>query len=390
MIKRICNPTKSNSFFLFGPRGAGKTTWLQSRYSEDEALYIDLLEPTTFDEYQLDITRFTALITAPENSEKVVIVDEIQKLPALLDIVHKHIQLHKRIFVLTGSSGRRLKQESTNLLAGRAWVYHFFPFSTFELGEKFNLTQCLERGSLPDAFLATNNEDSREYLNAYAGTYLQKEIEGERWVRNISPFRKFLAIAAQMNGKIVNKSKIAREVGLDDVTVSNYFEILEDTLIGFLLPSFHTSVRKAQVQAPKFYFIDPGIKRALDRTLTVSLLPQTKAWGDAFEHWIVLEFKKLINYFRLDWEMSFVRTKDDVEIDLVIDRPGERNILVEIKSKEKVVASDAKALESLGADLDPTAERWLLSRDSLQQTFGKTRAIYWRDAFIQFFPALSH
>ena len=152
------------------------------------------------------------------------------------------------------------------------------------------------------------------------------EIQEERWVKNISPFRKFLAIAAQMNGKIINKSRIATEIGIDDVTVANYFEILEDTLIGFTLPSYHRSIRKAQRQAPKFYLIDPGIKRALDRTLSVPLEPQTSAYGEAFEHWIIIEFKKLISYRRLDWELSFLQTKDNVEVHLIVDRPGQRNL----------------------------------------------------------------
>ncbi len=194
---------------------------------------------------------------------------------------------------MTGSSSRRLKQSEVNLLAGRAWVYELFPFSFLELGEIFNLKKSLEWGGLPDAYLAKDRLAAREFLNAYVGTYLQKEIQNEQWVRNIEPFRKFLAVAAQMNGKIVNKTRLADEIGINDSTVSNYFEILEDTLLGFLLPAYHSSVRKAQKQAPKFYFIDTGIKRALDRTLTVELLPQTAAWGEAFEHWIILEIKKI-------------------------------------------------------------------------------------------------
>lgn len=380
MIQRLCNPSKVNSFFLFGPRGCGKTTLLQELFQPQTSLFVDLLDAATFDELALDRSRFSALIDLPENQSKRVIIDEVQKMPELLDTVQSQIQSRKRQFILTGSSSRKLKQKSTNLLAGRAWVYDLFPFSTLELGDQFDLKTCLERGTLPDAHLAASQADAREYLNAYVGTYLQKEIQEERWVRNISPFRKFLAIAAQMNGKIVNKSQIAKEAGVDDVTVANYFEILEDTLIGFLLPSFHRSIRKAQRQAPKFYFIDPGMKRALDRTLSVSLEPQTSAFGEAFEHWVILEFRKNISYARLDWQLSYLRTKDNVEIDLIVERPGDSTLLVEIKSKTTVVERDAKALETLGHELENNAEKWLLSNDPLEQSFGTTKAFHWRKA----------
>ena len=389
MIQRLCNLWNTNSFFLFGPRGCGKTTLIEDLFPSSETVFIDLLDSSLFDEFLLDRSRFTSLIDSPESINKRVVIDEVQKLPELLDVVHSQIQKRKRQFVLTGSSSRRLKQKGTNLLAGRAWVYNLFPFSTLELGEHFDLRKCLEYGSLPEAYLSESRESSHEYLNAYVGTYLQKEIQEERWVRNIGPFRKFLAIAAQMNGKIINKSKLAKEIGIDDVTIANYLEIMEDTLIGFTLPSYHTSVRKAQRQAPKFYLIDPGIKRALDRTLSVSLEPQTSAFGDAFEHWVILDIKKHISYSRLDWELSYIRTKDDVEIDLVIDRPGQRKLLIEIKSKERVSEEDSKALETLGNDLDPKAEKLLLSNDQLEQKFGSTVAIHWKAGLERIFKVLN-
>jgi predicted AAA+ superfamily ATPase len=385
MILRTCKPSNKNSFFLFGPRGSGKTTFLKETFADKNTLYVDLLDIDFFDQLILDPSRFKALIDAPSNIHKRVIVDEVQKLPKLLDVVHSQIQERKRQFILTVSSSRRLKQKGTNLLAGRAWVYHLYPLSSFELGEQFDLKKYLEVGGLPDAYLAETNADAAEYLRAYVSTYLQKEIQEEQWVKKLEPFRKFLAIAAQMNGQIINKSKMASDVGVNDVTVSNYFEILEDTLIGFLLPAYHESVRKAQKQHPKFYFIDPGMKRALDRTLSVELLPQTSLWGNAFEHFVILEIKKLISYKRLDWELSYLRTKDDVEIDLIINRPGEKKLLIEIKSTNRVGASDAKALETLGEDIDRKAERYLLSNDRLSQVFGKTKALYWQEALNKIF-----
>lgn len=380
MIRRACKLSKTNSFFLFGPRGSGKTTLLSQEFSARDTIFIDLLDPETYDTLIIDRRRFLALIDQEKNKGKRVVIDEVQKIPELLDIVHSQIQKRKRQFVLTGSSSRRLKQKGTNLLAGRAWVYHLYPFSSQELGSSFDLAKCLQCGALPEAYLAERSEDVHEYLTAYVTTYLQKEIQEERWVRNLSPFRRFLAVAAQLNGKIINKSKIAEEIGINDVTVDNYIEILEDTLLGFLLPSFHTSVRKSHRVMPKFYLIDPGIKRALDRSLNVPLNPGTSGWGEAFEHWIILEFKKLIAYRRYDWELSYLRTKDDVEIDLIVDRPGKRRLLIEIKSADRVSERDAKALETLGRDLDPNAERWILSNDPIEQKFGGTVAKFWRDA----------
>lgn len=385
MVQRSVKLSKSNSFFLFGPRGSGKSTLLQTLFPAKDSLYLDLLDIKLVDDLMLDKSRFERLINDPKQKSKRVVIDEIQKLPGLLDVVHQQIQKSKRQFVMTGSSARKLKQASTNLLAGRAWVYHLYPLTSQELGSEFDLKKALERGALPDAYLANSFSDTKEYLMSYVGTYLEKEIQQEQWVKNLEPFRRFLSVAAQMNGKILNRSAIARDVGINDVTVANYFEILEDTLLGFLLPAFHKSIRKAQKQAPKFYFIDPGIKRALERTLTVELLPQTFAWGEAFEHWVILEIKKRASYERLDWSFSYLRTKDDLEIDLIIERPGKPIALIEIKSKDRVSESDSKAMELLADDLGKKTDRFLLSRDPLESRFGKTRALHWQSGIDEIF-----
>ncbi|MFN8370246.1 MAG: AAA family ATPase [Bacteriovoracaceae bacterium] len=374
-----------NSLFLFGPRSSGKTTLIRDFFKEEDTLFVDLLDIDFFDQLLLEPKRFEALINSPENKNKRVVIDEVQKFPKLLDIVHAQIQKNKRQFILTGSSSRRLKQAGTNLLAGRAWVYHLYPLSFVELGDKFDLKKALEWGGLPDAYLQEDHLARREFLNAYVSTYLQKEIQEEQWVRKLAPFRKFLAIAAQMNGEIINKTKIAKQIGVNDVTIANYFEILVDTLIGIELPAYHESVRKAQVQSSKFYFIDPGIKRALDKTLTVELLPQTSLWGKAFEHWIILEIIKNADYKRLDWSFFYLKTKDDVEIDLIIERPGQNKLLIEIKSKNRVGPEDVKPLETLGKDLDPKALKWLISTDPIEQKFGSTLAMHWQVAIKKLF-----
>lgn len=310
-----------------------------------------------------------------------MVIDEVQKLPRILDRVHYHIEKHKRQFILTGSSARRLKQQGVNLLAGRALEYHLYPLSYLELKKNFDLQKMLEWGGLPRAYLAQSTEEAREFLMTYAKIYLEKEIQQEQWVRKIEPFRKFLPIAAQMNGEIINRARIARDVGVDSNTVASYYEILEDTLLGFTLPAFHRSVRKVQIQSSKFYFADTGMKRALDKSVGVPLLKQSSDYGKAFEHFIILEFIKFSEYHRKNWNLSYLRTKDDAEIDLIIDRPGGRPLMIEIKSANKVFESDAKTLETLGKDVDLKSERWIISQDPLTQKFGGTTAYHWQKAF---------
>ena len=385
MIPRDCKLPKKQSFFLFGARGTGKTTLLRRFFSEKDSVFIDLLDIQLFDQILLDPGRFQALIDSAENKHKRVVVDEIQKMPRLLDIAHRQIQSRKRPFVFTGSSSRKLKQSGTNLLAGRAWIYHLYPFTCFELGEKFNLRQVLQWGSFPEAALAESPQEAWEYLKAYTGTYLEKEIQQERWVKNLGPFRRFLSVAAQMNGQIINKSRIARDVGTDDVTVANYFDLLEDTLLGFSLPAFHRSVRKAQTQAFKFYFIDTGIQKALAGSLTLAPAPQTASFGKVFEHWLIMEIVKNSSYRRLDWSYSYLRTKHGMEIDLIVQKP-EKLLLIEIKSKNIVREEDAKPLNILGGDLDPEADKWLISNDPLERRFGAVRALSWKAALKELFP----
>ncbi|MBI3534447.1 MAG: ATP-binding protein [Deltaproteobacteria bacterium] len=385
MIGRMLTPLNNKSFFLFGARGVGKSTYLENVYSQNQAVFVDLLNPEVLDEYIFEISRFTQLISSEENRNKIIIVDEIQKLPALLDIIQSRIQKDKRIFILTGSSARKLKQSGSNLLAGRALVYALFPFSTFELKDDFQLEKVLNFGSLPDAYFAETEEHTKGYLDAYVVTYLEKEIQQEQWVRKIEPFRRFLRVAAQMNGKIINYSAIARDVGADDSSIKQYFEILEDTLLGFILPAHHKSVRKSQRIAPKFYFFDTGVKKAIEKSLNFPLAPYSSPYGDAFEHWIFLELTRLISYFRKDWTLSYSRSKHGVEIDFIIERPYESTIQVEVKSKKKVSATDAQGLETLGCDLDPRANRYLLSQDPLVQTFGSTQALPWKTGLQKIF-----
>ncbi|MBF0432688.1 MAG: DUF4143 domain-containing protein [Fibrobacteria bacterium] len=281
-----------------------------------------------------------------------VVIDEVQKVPAILDVVQRLITKQKLKFALTGSSARKLKRGSANLLAGRAIQKVLFPLSHIELGDKFDLDFCLNWGSLPEVF-ALEKDERADYLRAYANTYVKEEIQAEQIIRKIPPFKKFLEIAALSSGNIVNYSKIARDIGSDAVSVKSYFEILEDTLLGFFLPAYDTSIRKQQSKSPKFYFFDAGVSRALSRALQVSVRPSTFEYGNAFEQFIINDINRLNLYYQKDWKCTYFRSKDNVEIDLVIERPGQSTLLIEIKSKTKITPDDIRHLKLIAPDISP-------------------------------------
>ena len=243
MLGRTINLVKNHSFFLFGARGTGKTSLLKELFPKNSH-FIDLLNLETEARYQLDPESLSRDLAELGPSVKHVVIDEIQKVPKLLDVVHRKIEEHRLHFILTGSSARKLKRGAANLLAGRAFVFHLFPFTAQEIGEEFDLHGALTFGTLPLASTLNDDRERRLFLKAYANTYLKEEVWGEQLIRKIEPFRKFLQVAAQSHGQIVNYSTIAQDVGVDDVTVKNYFSILEDTLVGILLPAYSGSARK--------------------------------------------------------------------------------------------------------------------------------------------------
>jgi predicted AAA+ superfamily ATPase len=375
MFHRLITPLKTNSFFLFGARGTGKSTFLRHYLQGRFSLWIDLLDPKQEDQYRLHPGELSDQVLAAKQDW--VVIDEIQKIPRLLDVVHQLIESTSTRFALTGSSARKLKRGSANLLAGRAFVNHLFPLTHVEMGAAFDLVNALQWGTLPKVTQLSQNVERSAFLESYALTYLKEEVWVEHIIRQLDPFRKFLEIAAQSNGKILNYSNIARDVGCDTKTVQSYFQILEDTLLGFFLPAYHVSIRKQQRQAPKFYFFDTGIVRALTRTLTLQLLPSTFAFGCAFEHWIILEAMRLNDYHKKDYRFHYLRTKDDVEVDLVVDRPGQPPALVEIKSAEHVDERDTRDVEHFLKDMK--AEGFCLSRDPVAKKIGSVHALEWRE-----------
>lgn len=376
MFHRQLRLNKRSSFFLFGSRGTGKSTLMHAFFRPREALFIDLLDPVVEDLFNRDPHELERRVSALPGSMKWVVIDEVQRAPRLLDMVHRLIESSPVRFAMTGSSARKLKRGASNLLGGRAFVHTLYPLTHVELGNAFNLQNALRWGTLPRVFQFSRAEDKILFLQSYALTYLREEVAAEQIVRNLNPFRNFLEVAAQCNGQILNYSKVAQDIGVDTKTAQSYFEILEDTLVGFRLPAFHKSVRRSQREAPKFYLFDPGVKRALERTLEHAVAPRTYAFGAAFEHFVILEILRLNDYNRANYRLSHLRTKDHAEIDLVLDRPRDPDILIEIKSTQHVTERDVASLNRFQRDI-PHSRAFCFSLDPATKKIGSVRCVPW-------------
>ena len=385
MVDRLLKLNTSNSLLVFGARGTGKSTILREQFgSRANILWIDLLNDDDEDEYRRRPSRLSEKLASKKF--QVVVIDEVQKNPKLLDIVQLEIEKDQGVqFVLSGSSARKLKRGGANLLAGRAFTFSLFPLTHIEIGHDFDLIRALEIGTLPKLLHYSDPLDATRFLKSYVKTYLKEEIVAEQLVRKIEPFQDFLEVAAQMNGKIINFSKIAGDVGVDEKTIKTYYDILTETLIGFYLPAFHRSIRKRQREAPKFYLFDSGVRRALSNTLSIKMEPQTFEFGNAFEHFVILEFIRLNIYSELDYKLSYLRTKDDAEIDLIVERPGRPDLLVEIKSYEDVETSDTRKLKAFLDTWDRPAEGMLLSRYSQEMLSNGVRCLQWQAALREIF-----
>jgi len=377
MVNRIVQFSSKNSFFLFGARGTGKTHLLKERYTNESNWYIDLLNPELARKYLLQPAVFVQELAARKPVPDWVIIDEVQKVPALLDLIHQQIESGKQKFILSGSSARKLKRGAANLLAGRAFVYNLYPLTAKEIGRGFNLEEALHWGTLPKLLDLPDLLDKKEYLRAYSNTYLREEILQEQIIRKLEPFQRFLPVAAQMAGKVINYSKIALDTGTSVPTIQSYFQILEDTLLGFTLPQFHESVRKRQRANPKFYFFDGGIQRALLDELNTSVNPRTSQYGYAFEQFIINEINRLQSYYRKDYRLSYLLSGAGVEIDLILERPGIKRAAIEIKSTANISKSDIRGLLSLGKDI-PNCELFCFSMDTTPKIIEGVHCLPWQ------------
>jgi len=358
---------------------------LKHTFESKNTLWIDLLDPSFEERYSRDPASFKQEVLALDQNVKYIVIDEIQKLPKLLDLVHQLIEDTDKIFIMTGSSARKLKHGGANLLAGRAFVYNLFSFTSIELGKDFDLNSALHWGTLPAVvYKMQDDSEKTSFLQAYAQTYLKEEIWLEQFIRKIDPFRKFLEVSAQCNGQILNLSNIANDVGVDDKTIKQYFSILEDTLMGFMLEAYNGSFRKRLHSKPKFYFFDTGVCRALSRMLSVPIEKSTSYYGDVFEHFIILECIRLASYYFPEYRFSYIKTKDDVEVDLVVDRPGEKLLCIEIKSTDNVREDKLSSFANLVKDI-PNSEAICISQEPRAKKTGDIIVLPWQIALNRYF-----
>lgn len=329
------------SFILLGPRGCGKSTWLKTLLKEaPSVLRFDLLRNETFLNMQSNPSMLRELIE--QKKPKWVIIDEIQKLPALLDEVHSMMEDLKPAphFALTGSSARKLKRSHANLLAGRAASREMYPFTANELGSDFHLEKSLQWGNLPLVVNAPNSPDKIDVLESYVGTYLREEIQQETQLRSLASFHRFLGIAALMNGQKINFTNIASEAQVKRTTVLGYFEVLTDTLIASVLPAYQAKAKLKEVQTPKFYFFDTGVVNALKKGLRDSLSSEEK--GFLLETQIYHELRAANQYGQWGAELFYWGTSNN-EIDFVIKR-GKAVFAIEVKYSSKWKPDFSKSL----------------------------------------------
>lgn len=364
MYSRLLVPPTKTSFFLFGPRGVGKTTWVKSTYPK--ALYIDLLDGKTFNRLFTNPSEIEEKI--PQNFTDWVIIDEIQRVPELLNEVHRLIESKHYKFILTGSSARKLRRGGVNLLAGRALVYNMHPLTVIELGESYNLLDCVRYGFLPSVF---DHEDKDTYLASYIQAYLQQEVVQEGISRNLSAFARFLETASFSQGSVLNMSEVAREAAVGRRMAEDYFCALEDLLVGVRIPVFTKKAKRKLVSHAKFYYFDAGVYRAIRPT---SPFDQPEMIGGiALESLFMQNLRAVNDYLKLEYTLYYYRTISGVEVDFVAYGP--RGILAfEIKSKKDIFSNDLVGLKTFHQDY-PMAKCFMIYGGRDKRYFGDIEAL---------------
>jgi predicted AAA+ superfamily ATPase len=337
------------SFFLFGPRGVGKTAWLHSHFPD--ALFFDLLDAHVYTQLLAAPERLGEQI--PESFSGWVVLDEIQRVPDVLNEVHRLIESRHLKFALTGSSARKLRRKGVNLLGGRALTRHMHPLVAKELGADFDVRRALQFGGLP---LACTGAHPRDYLKSYVVTYLREEVQQEGFARNIAGFGRFLEAASFSQGAVLNMAAVARECAVGMKAVEDYFSILEDLLIGVRLPIFARRAKRRVLAHPKFFFFDAGVFQSIRPRGPLDPLDQIQ--GLALETLLFQHLRALNDYGQLGYQLHYWRTTQGDEVDFVLY--GERGLLAfEVKMTDRLRAEDFAGLHCFSEDY-PQARRYLV------------------------------
>ena len=370
MIERICHIDNEleDSIFLFGARQTGKSTFLRQKFPD--SIYIDLLDTTLKGRFSRRPSLLYEMLSDKEVGT-LVIIDEIPEVPELLNEVHRLMSEKGLVFILCGSSARKLKRKGYNTLGGRAYPVYLFPFVSAEI-PNFDLQQAINYGMLPPHYLAKN---PHRRLSAYIDVYLKEEIKEEALVRNLNTFQRFLEVAALTDGEMINNNNIAQDCGVSANTVSNYFDILEDTLLGFHVPAYTKTMKRRLVQAPRFYYFDIGVVNHLLHRK--ELVRGTAEYGHAFEHLVIQELRAWLSYKESMEQLSYWRAYTGQEVDAVI---GDARVAIEIKSVEEVLPRHLKGLKTFASDY-PESKLMIVSLDPINRKMGDVECIYIIDFF---------
>jgi len=329
--------SQNESLFLWGARQTGKSTLLKTLFPD--ALWFDLLLSDVYERLLRNPSMLRETIAAGQYT--VMIIDEIQRIPELLNEVHWIITHLPVRVIMSGSSPRKIIRSNTNLLGGRALRYELYPFTSAEI-PNFDLLKALNNGLLPRHYLSSS---PKKMISAYVGNYLRDEIAGEAKIRNVANFSRFLESAAFSNGEMVNYANIAADCGVSAVTVKEYFQILEDTLIGRFLPSYQKKPKRRVITAPKFYFFDIGVVNYLLKRGKIDF--GSELFGNAFEHFIYNELYAHSSYSGKDYPIYYWRTASQIEIDFVL---GNHDVAIEVKATSNVQSRHLKGLKSFSEE----------------------------------------
>lgn len=353
---RIDTP-EAQSFFLWGARQTGKSSYLIANYPD--ALYLDLLDTELMLRFTQSphLLRDMLLALPREKRLHPIIIDEIQKVPELLNEIHWLIEREGFYFILCGSSARKLKTQATNLLGGRAWVYHFYPLVYPEI-PNFDLLKALQHGLLPKHYLS-KPEFIQKYLESYVTVYLTDEIRNEGLVRNLAGFARFLELAGLCNTEMINMSNIARDCHVSRNTIEGYFQILVDTMLGYFIYPYHHKVKRdLLVSTPKFYFFDVGVANYLAKNEIVQL--KGDAAGHSFEHFVLMELMAYRSIKQKRFDIQYWRTKTGLEVDFIL---GNAEVAIEVKISAQVHSEDLRGIKAF-CEEHPTTEAIVVSQDT--------------------------